>query len=416
MIEKKNYLFDTERQKYIFSLKSDPGPTVIDRADVDALVAAYSKQGGKATVKECAKLFGWRNSRVKEILRALDITHDSLPLTDEALAESSEDDLVEDVLHLKEQAVHKKAERAGWKKTQNAAEKWNAFERAAQQLVAGLGVSKAPARIPILPSGGSSPDRIDLVTHATDLHYGKYGWVDEVGRKVTRETCRDRLLTSTRELIGHTKRFGIIETVHLGMGGDRLHIDTHRGTTTAGTPQDFDGTFLQIVTEGFHLAVDEIEEYRGNVDLVKVMGVRGNHDYYSSAFLLLLLRERYREANDVRVVGGAADRLYTCAASNTLVGFTHGDGTDDSKLRSLMALEKPQLWGSCPHKLWITGHYHSQIVTENFGVTVEHFSSLASTDKWHKKKGYVGNQKALQGIVVTSDGPVAKITARAGYE
>jgi hypothetical protein len=85
---------------------------------------------------------------------------------------------------------------------------------------------------------------------------------------------------------------------------------------------------------------------------------------------------------------------------NTLLGFTHGDETKLVDLPLLMATETPKLWSTATHKAFFTGHLHHEMLKDHKGVKIYQMPSLAGTDRWHHKKGYVGSVKGLAGYLV----------------
>jgi hypothetical protein len=60
--------------------------------------------------------------------------------------------------------------------------------------------------------------------------------------------ARDLLLSKAQEIIGDVVKYNI-EKIIVPVGSDFFHVDTLGGTTTKGTPQDCDGTFIQIMVE-----------------------------------------------------------------------------------------------------------------------------------------------------------------------
>lgn len=398
--------------RYVFTIPYSPHrPVVVESEEISTLVQMYSNEGGKGTIDECADQLGWDRQVVVQVLRALNVTHTSPPFTRERAEQDSEDNLVEDLVRQKVMRVRQAHKRKKWAETEEAAEKWQSFESFARKLHESLGSRPAPVVEKQLPDGHGA---WDLITHATDLHYGKAGWVDETGTEMNRQVTRARLIETTLGLIAKAKRLGSGRARYcfVGVGGDWLHIDNHRGGTTKGTPQDHDGSFLRIYVESCALAEEQIELLRPHFEHVFVVGVRGNHDEYSSAQMIHWLQGVYRHAPDVTISDPAKSRVYH-KSFKTLVGFTHGDGVPNDRLRKVMANEAKAMWSETDHRLFITGHLHSQSQDEDFGITIEKFSSLAGADYWHKKKAYVGNMKALQGIVVTQEGPIGKLTARA---
>ena len=412
-----DYVYDGSR--YIFSLRSKANagrPLVLTADTVEQMVLAYSRDGGDATINAISRAFGLHRASTREILRALGKTHDSAPFTDEEIAKRSEEDLGEDLIRLKEEKVLRHAERVQWAATKKLAEQARnmnrfIFDKMETLLKDGGGVLKEFAPI---DRTDTDVDNFSVFCTPSDLHYGKAGWKDEVGEEYNRHECQRRLLATTDVMLSRVALFGTPKKFIVGAGSDWFHIDneTNGGSTTRGTPQDTDGTWARIFLEGSELAAAYIERLRA-VAPVTIVCMAGNHDRLSSIMLTAWLKERFRNAGDVTVEVSPAPRHYM-TIGNTLVGITHGDDTKDQKLPGLMAAEAREAWGKTLHRLWFTGHWHSMISNEFHGVRVIHVPSLAGTDLWHARSGYVANRKALTAYIIEDDeGMIAELPVSA---
>lgn len=396
------YYYDETRDRYVFTLPSKPRhPWVVSGDNIKSLVAAYAKDGDDATINQVARTLGWHRRTVVEVLRALGKTHDSLPFTDEHIASADEGDLVEDLVRRKEERVHVKAERVGWQQTKELAERARTWDRFLSDVMSGV-------KVPPLPDRGPSPTKSGpqtVISHATDLHYGKRGWLDGFDRA----ECERRLLATTGALVDRLLRLGGYDRAIVIAGGDWLHVDNHRNTTTRGTPQDVDGSFRDVFEGACSLARAQIEAWRRCAKRVDVRIVRGNHDYMTTMLLGHWLRAVYRDDPSVAVGESHLDREYL-EVGRTLVGITHGESVKDERLPGLMASEAREAWGRTDRRVWLTGHWHSQITHEIHGVLIRHLPSLAGTDEWHHKNGYVGQRRALQALVLDDDGLWCEVT------
>lgn len=413
------YYYDAGRDTYVFNLPSKPRhPWAVPGDVVRRVVTAYSNDGDGATWNQVAREMGWRRATVREMLRALGKTHDSLPFTREQLESADSDDaLVDDVVALREERVHVKAERRSWAKTKEMADRWRDLERGVARLLSEMELPEARAmprwkRDRLRRRGSLEPaPAFTLATHATDLHYGKRGWVHQCGEEYDREETRRRLLDATDRLIARTLRNGEPDRVVVAAGGDWFHVDGNTAATSRGTPQDVDGLPLEVWNGGAQLAIDQIERLREPFAVVHVREVPGNHDWWSTFMLFRFLWAYYRNTPDVVVDVGGVDRQYE-RIGDTILGWTHGDKVRDQNLGRLMSVEAKDHWSDTRHRLFLTGHWHSQRVSEEYGVVVDHLPSLAGTDRWHKAHGYVGNRKALVGYLIDHvEGPVAKLFA-----
>jgi hypothetical protein len=95
------------------------------------------------------------------------------------------------------------------------------------------------------------------------------------------------------------------------------------------------------MVEGQQLMVEFIDMLR-QVANVEILLTAGNHDFKLSHVLLQYLGAYYRESSDVNVIKCHKFRQYF-SYGQTLMGFTHGDGTKLHDLPYLMANEAPEL-------------------------------------------------------------------------
>lgn len=411
--EGRAYFYNRNTRNYVFP--HVPKNIVVSADIVQSMVEAYSNTaGGKgATLNQLAREFKMTRAVIKKIFRCLGKTHDSLGKTDEAIAETPEDELVEDFTRAKEQRVLQKALHQQYEHTKKLAaeaENWDqfVFDRFKRLPMPTI---QSPPKLPAKVSPGT--EVISVMATPTDLHYGASSWVGETGEHYSREICRERLLDTAATMVARVRRFGAPTQFLLGAGGDWFHIDGFDGTTTKGTRlQGIDGTFPQIMTEGFALAAEYIE-YLRQAAPVHILYQGGNHDRSLSMSLIQWLRVLYKDQSDVEVRSNVQPRQYL-ELKNTLVGVTHGDGCKVDKLPGLMAAEAREAWGRTRHHVWFTGHFHTRRTNEIEGTMIYEMQSLASTDSWHSMQGYTGNTRALNAFIIShEEGVIAEVVSKA---
>jgi hypothetical protein len=75
-----------------------------------------------------------------------------------------------------------------------------------------------------------------------------------------------------------------------------------------------------------------------------------------------------------------------------------------------MASEASEQWGAAKHRVIFTGHLHTDRSNEFAGCRVIHMPTLARNDRWHHRKGYVGNTKAIAAYLIDhTEGLVASL-------
>ena len=238
-----------------------------------------------------------------------------------------------------------------------------------------------------------------VVLSPTDLHYGKGGWVDEVGEAYTLEEARFRLLDRTNNLIQRLS--GKPDKIIIATGSDWFHVDNEAGTTTAGTPQDMAASPAQILVDGCKLAREHIDLLRQVTD-IEVVFMRGNHDRHTALALMLYLDAVYENCKDVTITVSPKLRQYV-KWGNNLLGFTHGDGVRGNDLPAIMATEERTAWGEHEHHVWFHGHLHHQRLLETSGVTIIQLPSLAGHDRYHYRKGFVLARAGISAHIIDKE-------------
>lgn len=390
-----DYYFDESKDLYIVYIKNKAynftGTIIRD------MKSRYSSLSGSAeSINEICRNFEIPRNIFIALKSILGWTHDSEPFTDEEMFLRDEQEMVADALQKRKFSFFQKYTRQEEKMIKEAANNWWAFRGLIiNPLVEKLQNVFAAYTVPklVLPEG----DAHALVISPFDLHYGKYAWSGEVREEYSRQMARDLLLSKAQEIIGDVVKYNI-EKIIVPVGSDFFHVDTLGGTTTKGTPQDCDGTFIQIMVEGQQLMVEFIDLLRQVAD-VEIILTAGNHDFKLSHVLLQYLGAYYRHCEDVNVIKCHKFRQYFEYGEN-LMGFTHGDGTKLSELPYLMANEASESWSRTKHRAFFTGHLHHEMVKDFKGVKVFQMPSLSGSDRWHHHHGFEGSTRALHGYIV----------------
>jgi predicted phosphodiesterase len=334
----------------------------------------------KEWFRQYKQIHGWRKN--------------SVPLTNEQIAESEDEDVIDVALaqarrHSITQEIHKREQKILLKDANKFRELDVTLLEHMREIVG------APAEVPRLEINETN-DPYALVICPTDFHWGKGGWVDEVGETYNFEEARIRLFTKTNALIN--KLSSNPEKIYIGIGSDWFHVDNDVGQTTKGTAQDMAATPAQILMEGCDLARQHIDLLR-TVSDVELVFMGGNHDRHTSIMLMLYLEAYYNSCDDVTVTVSPHVRQYVTYGNN-LIGFTHGDGKVMNKLHSLMAHEARRDWGVTTNHLWFHGHLHHQQIREVGGCLVVQLPSLAGEDRYHSRNGYVMARPGLSAYMI----------------
>ena len=397
----KKYYYNEDTDSYITFISSSPKPVVTPGHIHRAMKRAYSNwDGNPATINEIARQFSFPRPWFVEYKRIHEWTHDSEPFSSEEIVSRDIDEMIEDALQMKRQALYERYERKEWDTIREEAAKFREFDRYVQQPLIQLITDTLPKYSP--PQ--ATRLRTDLgavaaVISPFDLHYGKYGWEDEVRRGYSREEAERLLMEKTAGLLEVIQRWNV-EKIYVGIGSDFMHIDNYQGTTTSGTPQDTDGTIAQIIVEGSMLAAKCLDMLR-QVAPLEVFCVTGNHDVAQSVNMAMFMYAWYKEADDVTVHMDFKPRQYTTYGDNLLV-FAHGDKPRDHKeLARKVPLEAPRdMWGQTKHAMVFVGDLHFKRVEDFDGIHMLQMPSLSGDDRWHERNGYNTNTRAMAGYVI----------------
>tara|TARA_R110002020_G_scaffold165627_5_gene353138 strand:+ start:438 stop:1868 length:1431 start_codon:yes stop_codon:yes gene_type:complete len=389
--------YDSANDNYIVMLEATDGLFIIDGDKHRAMKESYSDVGGGLTVDEMAREFEMPATIVSEYIRVNKWKHGMQPFTDEEIVGNTLDDMVDKFLDIRKLEIMKKAEMKKWRQIEKDAEQYTMLREGLANSFFDILADHKPASVK------SRPMNVDksyaVVLSPTDLHFGKYGWVDEVGSTYNLDEARTRVLQKTEELLGRLPSKP--DKFFVGVGSDWFHVDNDIGTTTKGTAQDMAATPAQILMQGCDLARQHIDLLR-TVSDVELVFMGGNHDRHTSIMLMLYLEAYYNSCEDVTVTVSPLIRQYVTYGNN-LIGFTHGDGKVMNKLPTLMAHESRKNWGTTTNHMWFHGHLHHQQMREMGGCLIVQLPSLAGEDRYHSRNGYVMARAGLSAYMIDKD-------------
>lgn len=238
------------------------------------------------------------------------------------------------------------------------------------------------------------------VVSLTDAHAGKLCWAPETGNDYDLKIFEAVYRNAVEDLIAESSGRAVSQWL-LPIGSDFYHMDNARNTTFNGTPQDVDGRYAKVIEAGEMAVIWAVERLMQSAP-VSVVWVPGNHDPSTSFHLARTVSAWFRRCDRVTVDAGPNPRKYFTWGCN-LLGLTHGDQEKPASLPAIMATEKPGEWAKATCREWLLGHMHrsrqwqTQGVDTFDGTTVRVLRSLAGTDSWHHRKGFIaGSQKAAE--------------------
>jgi len=232
-----------------------------------------------------------------------------------------------------------------------------------------------------------------------DLHYGALSWSPETGEDYNSEAAELRFMLAISDLLAKGKVFGF-DKVLFPVGSDFFHVDNSANSTTAGTPLDVDTRWQRSFVHGCQLIRRAIDMIRKHAP-VEIVVISGNHDEARAFYMGEVLSAAYASAADVAVNNGPKPRKYF-RWGTVLLGLTHGHKVKVAALPNIMAGEAAQDWAKTTHREWHIGHLHHaredrfHAGMEQNATRIRVLPSLAGTDAWHSKNGFVGAKKAAE--------------------
>lgn len=392
-VEAGRYVYDGERDVYIFSCPSSAAPVVRTGDWVRSLWRRYT---GGATIDDVCRTFALDRTLFLEIKTALRLTKTRAPFTDEELASCTPDDLVASALRAKEREVMGRVEREHWHAIKAKAQKFDELElwraSVAEQI--------ATAR-PAPPNRGPRvriKDRPECVVYIVeaDAHVDMCD-VDGVGAHVHAEAARRvRALLVERVL-----RVCRPTRLYYSNGGDLSNADNPHDTTTNGTPQKMGLPHADVFDFLMDVQDEAIATWADACEALAVLEVFGNHDHERGRMCFAAGRRIWRDRAGVTWLPShrGSGRCYS-AVGDTSVVVAHGDKCPPARIKDVMVYEHPGF----RRRVAITGHTHQDTVKGGVpGVSLITVPALSADSDWALGKGFVGD-RAWSAVVMTPEG------------
>ena len=191
------YWYDESRDTYVVHIPSKKKPFALKGSFWRQIKEAYSNWGGgSSTINEVCRKFSISRTTLTALLRAMGMTHDSPPWSDQYIKSASEDELVEDLLRRKEENVLVRAQKIEWEAVKRDAYKyrrWDLFARSIKSYFESI--RHKPVVLPTIELEKSSNPYM-LIVSPTDFHWGKYA-PEYSGDPYNRKIARERLFSLT---------------------------------------------------------------------------------------------------------------------------------------------------------------------------------------------------------------------------
>jgi len=398
------YIYNKEDDKYVIYLKSASSNVVLSGDVVRGIKENYSNWcGEKNSINQICRNYKIPRNYMVEILRVLEITHDSEPVTNEELLKKDVDVITDDLLQKKKFKLHQEFQKRSWKQTEEAAAKWLKLEEGVYNpFVNFLQGWEPPKHTPIKytgPSLSDKPKNKTLLVGLSDVHFGAKTNSNESYRAKGYSTqeaaeCLETYAESIKEIV-QDRNHGFSECVLTSLG-DILHT-SGSGVTTKGTPLVHDC----IKEEQFNFAFNSIVKFIDNLlslfPSVRVKSVKGNHNDVGDYILFEALKAYYRTESRIAFDNFQTDHgLFKI--ENCLFIISHGYSAEykgriptagkarESYVANLF-LSKPQELIGVNQKVLITADQHHLEMKEYAEFEHYMFSTTVRGDKHSESMG-----------------------------
>jgi hypothetical protein len=240
-----------------------------------------------------------------------------------------------------------------------------------------------------------------------DLHLSKLAYRKETGESDWDIRLAEKAFNDAIEdLMGKAPKERI-EKVVVIVGSDMLQIDNDKSQTTAGTYVDSDSRLSKAYDVCTKMLSENIEKIAQRFN-VHVVTFPGNHDSTVSLYLGYYLSAWFRNHPNVLIDKDPKSRKYISYGAN-LIGFDHGDEAKMANLPLIMMRENQTSVSQFKYFEMLCGHLHRDSSSEFQGVKVRIAPALCPADKWHARKGFLGNIRTSQGLLYQKENGIEAI-------
>jgi len=235
-----------------------------------------------------------------------------------------------------------------------------------------------------------------------DHHLGMHSWAKETGADYSiklAQTLINNAAMKVFELHGPVQKAVII------LGGDNQHADNRKNVTEkSGYTLDVDTRYAKMVDAMWVSMVSAIDVALTKAKEVEVIVLSGNHDFHSAINLSRILAAHYRNEPRVTIHTGPEKHKFLRWGSTAFM-YTHGDTGQNNRLAMYMLNRLlDENWTGIERKLVRKGHLHKKGkltppgLTEESGVAVELFPTLAAPDAFAAEQAFVSQRATIANV------------------
>jgi predicted phosphodiesterase len=229
----------------------------------------------------------------------------------------------------------------------------------------------------IVPEQNNSAKRVKLLEISLyDMHFG-ISTLDDY-RNVLEE-------------IIHKIRYREWNKIVIPIGQDLLHTDNFKGQTANGTnigKVDLEKAFDEALVFYETVITEALKHSNNNVECIYV---KGNHDESMTYGLFRVLKATFPQ---VEFDTGLEQRK-AFVWEKIFIGLTHGDKGANRIMENFMS-KFGKLIANAEVREIHSGHLHTEITKDKFGLVQRTLATANKTDEWHDDNGFIGANKRFQ--------------------
>ena len=252
-----------------------------------------------------------------------------------------------------------------------------------------------------------APELLNLYI-ITDYHLGMKAWHEETRGDDWDTAIAERLLVDW--FAAAIKSAPNAERAVFAQLGDFLHWDGMDAVTPAsGNLLDADTRFQKLVRVAIRALRQVVRMLLDKHQSVHLIMAEGNHDPASSIWLRELFAAFYEDEPRV-TIDLSPDPYYCVEHGETSLFFHHGHKRKPTNIDSVFTAKFRDVFGRTRHSYGHMGHFHSIEVKETNLMVVEQHRTLASSDAYASRGGWISGRDAKCITYHSQYGEVGRVT------
>lgn len=241
----------------------------------------------------------------------------------------------------------------------------------------------------------------------TDYHLGMLSWREETGDDYDLKIAEDQLVAWFAAAISMAPDAEVGVFAQLG---DYLHWDGLDAVTPASKHLlDADTRFQKLVRVAIRVTRQVIAMLLAKHQTVHVIMAEGNHDTASSIWLREWFSAIYE--NEPRItVDRSPDPYYCVEHGQTSLFFHHGHKKKPTAISDVFVAKFRDVFGRTKHSFAHMGHMHHVDIKENNLMIVEQHRTLAASDAYASRGGWMSGRDAKVITYHKAYGEVGRVT------